>query len=83
MAAPYKVPSFTALIKAAVSITAPRAAFTNTAPFLTLENISASNKWKLSLFAGTCNEMISASAIASSTVSLYSKKSNELLGYAS
>ena len=33
MAAPYKVPSFTALIKAGVSITAPRAAFTNTAPF--------------------------------------------------
>ena len=35
---------------------------------------------KTFLFAGTCNEMISASAIASSTVSLYSKKSNELLG---
>ena len=83
MAAPYKVPLFTALIKAGVSITAPRAAFTNTAPFFTLLNMSALNKWKLSLLAGTCKEMISASAMASSTESLYSKKSNELFGYAS
>ena len=77
IAAPDKVPSLTASSKAGVSITAPRAAFTKIAPFFTLLNIDLLNKWKLSLFAGTCNEMISASLIASSTESLYSKKSKE------
>ena len=77
MAAPDNVPLFTASIKSGVFITAPLAALTKTAPFLTFLNILLSNKWKLSLLAGTCNEIISASLIASSTVSLYSKKDKE------